>query len=162
MNNKKMVSIDSGDYYDIKVLAFFLFSFILPFCLLLIENLLSLSVFLEEFCKLILVICVFIFFKQFKQRFFVVFISVLIFSLSENIFYLVNLVQNQQGIDIFLKRFLFVTPMHIFTALIMFLSFDFGKRLFGGIFLPLVSLSIGFVAAFMLHAAFNEYFVYYI
>ena len=143
---------------ELKALSLILISLLVPFVLIIMENtFLPYPEPVEELFKLMIVVFVVHNFSNERYGALLILLSGFLFSLSENIFYLVNLINIAGDVDVFFERFLIVTPMHIATALIMFSSYLIGRKIFPRGIYASIFLLIGYVLAVFVHLSFNTY-----
>lgn len=100
-----------------------LFALVAPYILWPIEYYLPYPFVFEELAKGVFVYLIIVN-KDIKNKTLTVVVSALLFSISESVLYLFNIFQ-LGGINTLLMRFVFTTPMHIITALIIYV---FGKK----------------------------------
>lgn len=119
---------------------------LLPFVLIILEKtILPYPAFVEEIAKGLVVFFVILSLLTVKQKFLAGLLFGFLFSLSENIFYLVNTIENG-NLNFFWQRMIFVTPMHIITTLIILLPALKKKWL----------IIFGLTGAIILHMLFNN------
>ena len=105
----------------IEVISIPLFALILPLILIPIEKILPYPHIIEELAKLVLVLMIYQKEKQLNKllSFFVI-LSGILFTLSESIFYLINIF-NLGNLTIFPTRLLLTGTMHVSTLMIIYL-----------------------------------------
>jgi hypothetical protein len=86
--------------------------------------------------------------STFKQKILAGLFFGFLFGLSENIFYLINIIDSND-ITIFWKRILIVIPMHIITVIVMVLAGSFRKWF----------IIFGMIGAIIIHFIFNIFVV---
>jgi len=131
---------------------------LLPFILIVVEKiLLPYPAFVEEAAKALVIFFLILNFTPHRNEIFgaglpgtkyKIAAGVLfgfLFGLSENIFYLTNIIENGQLI-VFWQRFLWTVPMHIITILVMVFA-GLARKWF---------LIFGLAGAIILHALFNS------
>jgi RsiW-degrading membrane proteinase PrsW (M82 family) len=133
--------------FSVKIIILILVTLFLPFILIAVEkNLLPYPAFVEEIVKA-LVIYFFIFnFSSLKQKILAALLFGLLFGLSENIFYLVNIIDSE-NLALLWQRFLYTMPMHVITVLVM---------LFAGLKKEWI-FCLGLLAAIIIHLLFNTF-----
>lgn len=129
-----------------KIVLLIIVSLLLPFVLILLEKtILPYPAFVEEIAKALVIFFLILNFQNFKQKILAGLLFGFLFGLSENIFYLINVIENG-NLNFFWQRIFLVTPMHIATVLIMVFT-GLAKRWF---------LIFGLAGAIILHALFNS------
>jgi len=133
-------------FREIKSVLVILIAVIAPFFLIILEKtILPYPVFIEEVTKALVVFFLILQLPGRKLKILAGLLFGFFFGLSENIFYLVNIIENGV-IKIFWQRMFFVTPMHIITTLIILLP-TLKNRWF---------IIFGLAGAIILHALFNS------
>jgi hypothetical protein len=119
---------------------------LLPFILIVIEKtILPYPAFVEEVAKALVIFFLILNLSGTKYKIAAGALFGFLFGLSENIFYLINIIENGE-IIYFWQRFLWTTPMHIITVLIILFSGLAGKKF----------IIFGLAGAIILHALFNN------
>ncbi len=109
------------------ILILLVFSLAAPLPLLVIEHFLPYPFVIEELLKVILIYILINQEKKLKKNLFLyVIISGLFFSISESIFYLINIFAIQNYF-IFFQRLLFTSILHICTLIIIYIFFKCNK-----------------------------------
>lgn len=125
-----------------------LFAAILPFFLWPIEMLLPYPFIVEELAKALLVYWILVSVSGKSTQIKIAILVGVLFSFSESILYLVNILQVGNGWTI-VQRLLLTTPLHVITILIM-LFFGMWKKTY---------LILGVLLAMLLHYWFNLFAV---
>ena len=129
----------------IKLVLLVLIVLFLPFVLIVIEKtLLPYPAFVEEIAKAIVILFLILNLPGTKYKIAAGVLFGFLFGLSENIFYLTNIIENGQ-LTIFWQRFLWTVPMHIVTVLVMVFAGLAGKKW----------IILGLGGAIILHTLFN-------
>jgi len=119
---------------------------LLPFILIILgKTVLPYPAFVEEIVKAIVIFFLILNLPNFKQKILAGLLFGFIFGLSENIFYLTNVIESG-NLNYFWQRMILVTPMHIATVLIMVFA-GLKRKWF---------LIFGLAGAITLHALFNS------
>jgi hypothetical protein len=119
---------------------------LLPFILIVIEKtILPYPAFVEEVAKALVIFFLILNLSGTKYKIAAGALFGFLFGLSENIFYLINIIENGE-IIYFWQRFLWTTPMHIITVLVILFSGLAGKKF----------IIFGLAGAIILHALFNN------
>ncbi len=141
----------------IKFILLVLVTLMLSFILIVIEKtLLPYPAFVEEIAKALVVFFLILNLPGIKYKITAGLLFGFLFGLSENIFYLSNIIEKGVSHD-FWQRMIFVVPMHIVTVLMILFSGWAGRK-----FLPQRKvLAIGFLIlglgmAIILHTLFNS------
>jgi RsiW-degrading membrane proteinase PrsW (M82 family) len=119
--------------------------FMLPVLLIPLVSLTGYSEVVEEVFKVLVVLFLILKLPTHKMQILAGIGFGLLFGVSENFLYL-NQIFQLGDMNVFLQRFVWTVPMHIATTLIIVFSGIASKKF----------LVVGFVAAVILHALFNE------
>ena len=126
-----------------------LIAFISPLVLLPIEQMLPYTFIIEELVKLFLVILIILEGKKCKKSFWgIIFLIGFLFTISESILYLVNIIPTG-NYSLFPLRIILTGSLHSGTTLLMY---GLGKK-------SIVLLIIGFILAVLIHYFFNLWVV---
>lgn len=132
-----------------KLVLLTLITFLLSFILIIVEKtLLPYPAFVEEIAKALVVFFLILNLPGTKYKIAAGLLFGFLFGLSENIFYLTNIIENGEFVY-FWQRCLLVTPMHIVTVLVILFSGLAGKKW----------IILGLGVAIILHALFNDIMV---
>jgi len=132
--------ISYNDYiYSLLIIVLGLSS---PLILFPIINFFNYSIIIEELLKAIIV---FFLISKIKYKIKYLIIFAFLFGLSETIFYINNIVAIGDY-NLFIYRFLFTIPMHIFTMLTIYSFYKIKK----------VYIILGFIFAIIIHYLFND------
>jgi len=141
-DHQKLIQMDS----TIKTVILILISLLSPFILVVLEKtIVPYPAVVEEIAKGLVVLFVILSLPTVKQKLLAGLLFGFLFGLSENIFYLVNTIENS-NLNFFWQRMIFVTPMHIITTLIILLPALKKKWL----------IIFGLTGAIILHMLFNN------
>jgi hypothetical protein len=129
-----------------KFVLLILITLLLPFPLVILEKtILPYPAVVEEIAKGLVIFFLILNFPTFKQKILAGLLLGFLFGLSENIFYLVNIIENG-NLNIFWQRMFFVAPMHIVTTLTILLPALKNKWF----------IVFGLAGAIILHILFNR------
>lgn len=129
----------------IEVLPILLFALILPLILIPIEKILPYPHIVEEIAKLLLVLMIYQKERQLNKKLFAfVLLSGLLFTLSESIFYLINIFE-LGDLTMIPKRLFFTGLLHVGTLLIIYVL---GRK-------NNISLSISLLISITIHYFYN-------
>ncbi|MEA3399224.1 MAG: PrsW family glutamic-type intramembrane protease [Patescibacteria group bacterium] len=143
MNNTN--SAKTNQFFIVpKIIFIVLAGLVLPLLLISLIKFTGYSEIIEEIVKVLVVLFLILKLPTWKAQIFGGIIFGLLFSVSENIFYLNNIFQ-LGDFSIFWQRFLWTTPMHIITVLVMVFAGLAGKRW----------IVLGLGGAIILHVLFN-------
>jgi len=134
-------------------LSFFLIiivGLILPLFLLFIIHYTGYSEILEEIAKALVVLFLILRLPNLKLKIIAAVIFGFLFGMSENILYINDILQTG-NFNIFWKRFLFPTPLHIITVLIILFSALKNKKF----------IILGTIMAIAVHLLFNQIIPYF-
>lgn len=119
-------------------------SLVLPALLLPVIKLTGYSEIVEEIAKALVILFIIFNFASLKQKVWAGIFLGLLYGVSENIFYLNQIIQ-LGDLSVFWQRLLWTTPMHIITILIMLFAGSVKKWY----------IIFGLIGAIVLHALFN-------
>ena len=129
----------------IKLILLVLITLFLSFILIVVEKtILPYPAFVEEIAKALVVFFLILNLPGTKYKIAAGLLFGFLFGLSENIFYLTNIV-NGNDLNIFWQRMILTGPMHIITVLVILFFALISKRL----------LIFGLAGAIILHSLFN-------
>lgn len=137
-----------GRFYILLVLL----ALLLPFVLLPLEKtILPYPVLVEEIFKALVIVLVILKYFQGASRYLAILLFSLVFSISENIFYLLNFT-NEHSLYFYAQRFIWPLLMHLVTVFL--LAFTAWRQKWFIIFGLLMSMA--------LHYYYNNYLVYFL
>lgn len=129
----------------IEMLRILLFALILPLILIPIEKILPYPHMIEELAKLMLVLMIYQKEKQLNRKLYIfVLLSGFLFTLSESIFYLINIF-NLGDLTIIPKRLFFTGLLHVGTLTMIYL---FGRK-------NNISLLVALLMSIIIHYLYN-------
>lgn len=141
-NHKEITRLD----LTIKFILLILIVVLLPFFLIAIEKtILPYPAFVEEIAKAFVIFFLILNLPRLKHKILAGLLFGSLFGLSENIFYLTNIIESG-NISIFWQRTFSTIPMHIITVLIILLPALKNKKL----------IIFGLVGAIIIHLVFNN------
>ncbi|MFA6253300.1 MAG: PrsW family glutamic-type intramembrane protease [Patescibacteria group bacterium] len=147
---KKLVTepLDNSRYFTFLALI----GLLLPLLLLFVEKiLLPYPALIEEVAKGLVVVYMVLKFGQGGQRVWGALVFVLVFAMSENIFYFLNFAQ-QNSVSLYLWRFFWPTLMHLLTVYFMLLLAWRDRRW----------IIIAMIITMAIHFFYNNYFVFWL
>lgn len=127
------------------IMMIFLLALISPIILLILINYTGYSEIIEEIFKAAVILFLILRLPTLESKIVVGLFFALLFSLSENLFYLNNIFQ-LGDLSIFIKRFIWTMPMHLATTAIILCFGLINKK----------SIIVGLFLAIFLHLLFND------
>jgi len=142
----KLISSEWNQSADVffRIAVLIISGLVLPLILVLLVKFTGFSEILEEISKALIVALLILKLFSLRQKIIAGVLFGFLFGLSENLLYLNNIFK-LGDFNIFWQRFLWTTPMHIITVLVILFSGLAGKRF----------LIFGLAGAIILHALFN-------